>query len=448
VESATRPTSAIPDDAARSLRVYNLFFPLAFAALLPGVLTRMFRRGGFRTKFGQRLGRFSVVERDRLKKRPWIWIHSISVGETFIALKLARSLHDIDPGAGIVLSTTTTTGFAEAEKAASDWLLPIYNPIDSKRIVRRVLNLIRPQHLILIEGEVWPNLVSQCRQRGVPVSLVNARLSPRSESRFLKFKEWTRPIFRLLDRISVPEPEDVERWQALGVDKERIHCTGSIKFDNPSAVLSREPEFRELVAHIGIRDDTPIIVAGSTWAPEEKILAQLLPKLRRLVPNCFLIVVPRHVERSTELHHELTALGFTVVRRSHVSRTSPRADILIVDTTGELRDWYALANVVFVGKSLPGVAEVGGQNPAESAVLGKPTIFGPHMENFSALVAHLLREPASAIQVPDAEILLLVLQQLLTDPSQGQELGQRAQTALVAHAGATQRTAALLLGQE
>jgi 3-deoxy-D-manno-octulosonic-acid transferase len=437
--------SVIPDDAARSLSVYNLGFPFVFAALLPSVLSRMIRRGGFRTKFGQRLGRFAREDRARFGKGAWIWIHSISVGETFIALKVARTLHEMDPRYGIVLSTTTTTGFAEAEKSASEWLVPIYNPIDSKRIVRRTLDLIRPEQLVLIEGEVWPNLVAECRRRFIPVSLVNARLSPRSEERFRKFSSWTGPIFRLLNRVCVADPGDVDRWQALGVDRARITCTGSIKFDNPSAMSSREVEFRELISHIGVREHTPIIVGGSTWSPEEKILAQMLPKLRKLVPGCFLIVVPRHVERSTELHQELTSLGFTVVRRSQISRASPRADILLVDTTGELRDWYALATVVFVGKSLPGVAEVGGQNPAEPAILAKPTIFGPHMENFATLVAELMREPASALQVPNPDILLLALQRLLTDPGGRQELGERGRASLAAHSGATQRTIAQIL---
>lgn len=439
------PHTAIPSDATRSLFVYNLFFPFVFVALLPSVFLRMYRRGGFRARFGQRLGRFSDEDRTRFEGRTWIWIHSISVGETFIALKLARSLHERDPRIGIALSTTTTTGFAEAEKFANEWLIPIYNPIDSKRIVTRTLDLIQPQQLVLIEGEVWPNLVAECRRRSIPVSLVNARLSPRSEQRFHRFASWTGPIFRLLDRVYVPEPENLERWHTLGVERQRIICTGSIKFDNPSASSSRETEFRELITHLGVRADAPIIVAGSTWAPEEKVLVQLLPKLRKTAPGCFLIIAPRHVERSTELHHELTALGLVVVRRSQISRTSPRADILIVDTTGELRDWYTLATAVFVGKSLPSIAEIGGQNPAEPAALGKPTIFGPHMENFSTLVAQLIREPAAAVQVPNADILLLVLQQLLTDPTRCQELGERARAAVTTHAGATQRTAAFLL---
>jgi 3-deoxy-D-manno-octulosonic-acid transferase len=438
--------SAIPGDAARSLFVYNLFFPFVFLALLPSVLARMIRRGGFRAKFGQRLGRFDPTDRGVFEGRAWIWIHSISVGETFIALKLARSLHDRDPQLGIVLSTTTTTGLSEVEKSAAEWLVPIYNPIDSRGIVKRTLDLIQPKQLVLIEGEVWPNLVSECRRRAIPVSLVNARLSPRSEGRFRKFSRWTAPIFRLLDRVCVPEPEDVDRWRALGVNPERIACTGSIKFDNPAVTSSREKEFRELITPLGVREDTPIIVAGSTWAPEEKILAQMLQKLRKVSPGCFLIVVPRHVERSTELHHDLTALGLTVVRRSQISRTSPRADVLLVDTTGELRDWYTLATVVFVGKSLPGVAEVGGQNPAEPAALGKPVLFGPHMENFSSLITQLLASPTSVIQVPNDEILLLALQQLLTDPSSREELGLRAQSVLKNHAGATQRTVIHLLG--
>lgn len=439
--------SVIPGDAARSLAIYNFFFPVVFAAMLPSVLTRMFRRGGFRTRFGQRLGRFTEADRARFQGRSWIWIHSISVGETFIALKLARSMHERDPRIGIVLSTTTTTGFAEAEKSAGEWLVPIYNPIDAKGIVSRTLDVIRPRQLVLIEGEVWPNLVAECRRRSIPVSLVNARLSPRSEDRFRRYAFFTGPIFRLLNRICVPEPEDVERWQSLGAESDRIVCAGSIKFDNPSVTASREAEFRELITNIGIYGDTPIIVAGSTWDPEEKALAQMLPKLRKTAPGCFLIIVPRHVERCTELHHDLTALGLTVVRRSTINRTSPRADILLVDTTGELRDWYSLATAVFVGKSLPGVAEIGGQNPAEPAVLGKPTIFGPHMENFSAVVAQMLREPAAAAQVPNVDILLLVLQQLLTDPERRRELGLRAQAAVVAHSGATQRTAALILPQ-
>jgi 3-deoxy-D-manno-octulosonic-acid transferase len=438
----------LPPDARRALRIYNFFFPLVFLALLPGFLVRMFRRGGFREKFGQRLGRYTAEDLVRFRSREWLWIHSISVGETFVALKLAHALHELDPTIGILLSTTTSTGFAEACKAASEWLEPIYNPIDARSIVRRALDALRPRQIILIEGEAWPNLVAECVRRGVSVSLVNARLSPRSERRFRKFRALTGPIFRLLDRICVPEPEDVARWQNLGADAARVTCTGSIKFDNPAATNpSRADEFRALLDPLGVTSETPIIVAGSTWAPEEKTLAALLPELRRDFPGCFLILVPRHVERCAEIQRELDALPLRVIRRSLLPLPLPKnAEVLLVDTTGELRDWYALATIVFIGKSLPGIAQIGGQNPAEAAVLGKPIVFGPHMENFAALVAHLHAHSA-AEQVPDTASLASRLRVLLADPAHRAALGQQARIALAAHAGATARTTALLLAR-
>jgi 3-deoxy-D-manno-octulosonic-acid transferase len=436
----------LPADARRSLFVYNLFFPLALIFLLPGLLGRMLRRGGFKTKFGQRLGRYSASDRARFAQREWIWIQSISVGETFVALKLAHALHRRDSNVGILLSTTTSTGFAEAKRAASDWLEPIYNPIDTRAIVRRSLDALQPRQLIIIEGGVWPNLVNGCRTRGIPVSLVNARLSPRSERRFRRFRAWTGPIFRMLDRIVVPEPEDIARWESLGVDGARLICTGSIKFDNPAISGSREVEFRELLAPLGVVANTPILLGGSTWAPEEEVLAETVQRLRLDFPSLFLILVPRHVERAAEIIRLLEPLDLSVVRRSDLGGGSSKpADVLLVDTTGELRDWYALACVVFIGKSLPGVREVGGQNPAEPAVLGKGIVFGPHMENFATLVGHLLSQNA-AVQVPDAAGLTTQIHFLLRDTTYRAALGERARGALATHSGATERACEAVCG--
>jgi 3-deoxy-D-manno-octulosonic-acid transferase len=441
----------LPGGARFALVIYNLFFPLVFLALLPGYLLRMMRRGGYSEKFGQRFGRYSDADRERFASRRWLWVHSISVGETFIALKLARSLHERDPSLGVLLSTTTSTGFAEARKAAAsigDWLEPIYNPLDAPWIVRRALEVLRPRQLILIEGEAWPNLVSQCRARSIPISLVDARLSPRSERRFRRFRAFSGPIFRLLDRICVPDPADVARWQACGAIPAQLVATGSIKFDNPAITTSREAEFRALLAPLGVKPDDPIIVAGSTWAPEEKLLASLLTRLQSQFPGLFLIVVPRHIERTDTILRDLAPLassGLRIARRSLLpSPTSERADILLVDATGELRDWYALATVVFVGKTMPGISEVGGQNPAEPAVLGKPIVVGPHTGNFATLMAHLRRSEA-IVEVPDAESLEAALVRLLQDPSHRNRLAQSAREALEIHAGATGRTAALLL---
>lgn len=428
----------MPPDARRSLRIYNVFFPLVFLAMLPGFLLRMARRGGFREKFAQRLARFSPADRARLASREWFWIHSISVGETFVALKLARALHALDPQLGIVISVTTSTGFAEARKAAADWLEVIYNPLDFAPIARRTLRLLRPRQLVFIEA-VWPNLLAQAAQQRIPTAFI-PRVSPRSERRFRRFRALTGPIFRLIDRICVAEPADIDRWESLGAARERVTCTGSIKLDQSGAAPAREAEFRALIAPLGVDAQTPIVVAGSTWAPEEKMLADLLPALRREVPGLFLILVPRHVERTGEILAQLAPSGLHIVRRSHLPEPLPmRADILLVDATGELRDWYALASVVFVGKSMPGVSETGGQNPGEPAMLAKPLVFGPHMENFASLSASLFAAGAAVAAGSESELQHALLR-LLAAPARN----DRARDLLLPHAGAAGRTAALL----
>jgi 3-deoxy-D-manno-octulosonic-acid transferase len=439
-------TPKLPADAGRSLFLYNLFFPLVFVCLLPGFLLRMVRRGGFRSRFGQRLGLYRPDDRERLAAHRWIWVHSISVGETLVALKLARQIHAERPDAHILLSTTTTTGFALVQENANAWLEPMYNPIDFRPIVRRTLGLIRPERIILIEGEAWPNLLAESVRRRIPVSLANARLSPRSEGRFRRFQRWTAPIFRLLDNIAVPEAEDVERWRSLGLPAEKLHATGSIKFDQAAGSPARTEELRAVLRAAGIPEQAPLLVAGSTHAGEERLLAEILPELRASEPELRLIITPRHVERTPAILRELTPLAFRVARRTALSAASGAGeaagcDVLLVDTTGELRDWYTLATVVVVGKSF---TAAGGQNPAEPALLGKPVLFGPHMENFQAVVEHLLAHEG-AMQVPDIASLTLAIRKLLADPPRRAALAQNAAQALAAHQGATARVARLLL---
>ena len=434
------PISALPSDARRSLFIYNVCFPFVLLALLPGYLLRMLRRGNFREHFGQRLGRYSRDDREKFSRGRWLWIHSISVGETLLALKLARELRARAPEFCIALSVTTSTGFALASESAGETLAVLYNPIDAPGFVRAALDLIRPERLLLIEGEVWPNLVAECCGRGIPVALVNARLSPRSERRLRATRRWVGPVFRLLESVSVPETADIVRWQSLGVAAEKIHVTGSIKFDSAGGGATREAEFRAL---LGVEENAAILVAGSTWAPEEEIIAKMFLRLRVEFPDLRLILVPRHIERTAEILRALSSLPLHVVRRTALPTSEP-CDILLVDTTGELRDWYALATLVFVGKSLPGVAQTGGQNPAEPAALGKPVVFGPHMENFASIVEHLTARGA-ARTVSDDAALEAKTAALLRDPSVRAAMSTAARAALAAHEGATARTAQHLL---
>ncbi len=420
---------------------YNLLFPVGLVVMLPGFLVKMARRGKYRSNFGQRFGLYSDAVKARLAGKRSVWIHAVSVGEVFIALKLVAKMKAMRPELNIVLSTTTSTGFALAQKSGSDWLEVIYNPLDFAFAVRRALDLIQPSQIILVEAEVWPNLARAATRRGIPLSLVNARLSPRSENRFRRFRLLVGPIFRLLDVICVQEPEDIARWESLGVDSARLQCTGSIKFDHSDDPLSRAGEFRRFLDSLGVHSDAPILLAGSTFAGEEKIMANLLLELRRHFPDLFLVIVPRHVERTSEIVETLKSTGLRFALRTDVpGQPGAKIDCLVVNTTGELRDWYHLATVVFIGKSL---TAIGGQNPVEAVVAGKPVLFGPHMENFAAIVHRWLARNA-AIQVANTGALKNHVTRLLENPLLRETMCENARQAVAVHQGATERTARLL----
>lgn len=418
----------LPLGVVLRLWFYRIVFPIVLIFLLPSMIRRMVKRGNFRRNLGQRFGYFSEEFRAKLRGKKTVWLQSISVGETQVTLKIARLWLQREPSLHVVISVTTSTGFDLAYRATSENIHVIYNPIDLAGIVRRSLNAVRPASLVLVEG-TWPVLLSEAWQRGIPVSLV-ARLSPRSARRFAKFSGFTGPIFALLDAVFVQEPEDKLIWQNLGAKPEAIHCTGSIKYDEPPVSATLKPE---LATILGNRKNHPILVAGSTFPGEEIILARTLLRLRETFPDLFLIIAPRHVERTQEIVAELASLPLKIALRTEPSSTNP--DILIVNTTGELRDWYAFATIVFIGKSL---TSTGGQNPVEPALLGKPVVFGPHMGNFAPIVRQWLQTDA-VIQVADESELTIQITDLLANPARRKALASRAISAIGTHFGATER---------
>jgi 3-deoxy-D-manno-octulosonic-acid transferase len=428
--------------AALALLLYNLFFPLAFLAMLPGLARRMMRRGNYQRKFGQRFARYDAATRQRLAGRGWVWVHSISVGETLLALRLIREMRNVRPDLRVVLSVTTSTGFALAEENAAPWLEAIYNPIDAWPLARRALETVRPERLIFIEA-VWPNLLAQAAARGIPTSLV-ARLSPRSEGRFRRFRFLTGPLFRLLDAISVQEPDDIERWKSLGAEAGQIHLTGNIKFDPPTRRDDRSVEFRALLGRLCVPPDAPVLLGGSTFPGEEGMLARICLRLRDRFPGLFLIIVPRHVERASAAAAEVTGAGLDFALRSAAAERDAPPGCLLVNTTGELSAWYAVATVVFIGKSLSAAAK-GGQNPVEPVFAGKPVLFGPHMENFAAVVSRLL-EAEAAIEAADEAALEAAIARLLREPERRAAQARRALEIVRVHEGAGERTARLVLG--
>lgn len=434
---------------ALSLTLYNLLLPLGLVAMLPGAIVKMRRRNGRWRDLAQRVGCFDETTTNAiaaLPQRERLWIHAVSVGEVGVAKKLITRLLKTQPDLGIVLSTTTPTGHAIAEELAAQntgRLVAIFSPVDLPGIGRLMLERIQPTQLVLVEAEVWPNLTHSAEKLGIPVSLVNARLSPRSERRYRKFRWLIEPVFRMLKQVLVQEEDDIVRWEGLGVDRQRIHLTGSIKYDPEGATVApaKIDELREAMNRTGITSTQPVILAASTHAGEEIELARVFQRLRQQIHDLAFLIVPRHVERRTEINAALNTLGIAPALRSDpASRVDSNAPVFVIDTTGELAAWQHLATLVIIGKSF--LAE-GGQNPAEAVFAGKPVLFGPHMENFTPLVDLLLRH-RGAMQVRDFDDLEKQLDNLLKSPG---DLARNGQQALQVHAGATRRTVERVLGR-
>lgn len=428
-----------------SLCFYNLLLPVGLLFMLPGAIRKMRQRGGHWRDLIQRLGFLSAEQKRALAGLPRgknrLWIHAVSVGEVGIATKLIARLFKDRPETGVILTTTTPTGYALATEFAAryaDRALVLYSPLDLPGVGARMLEELAPAQVVLVEAEVWPNLVSAAVRRSISVSLVNARLSPRSERRFHQLSFLIKPVFGLLHQVMVQEPEDVRRWSGLGVAQERIHHTGSIKFDPQGAAANPEQvqALRQVLENAGWRPSQPSVLLASTHPGEEALLAQKVQRIRQRFPDLALLIVPRHVERAAALVEELGGLGLTVLRRSQQPVSTQVPLNLLIDTTGELRAWQELATAVVVGKSF---LATGGQNPAEAVMAKKPVLFGPHMENFQALIELLLARDG-AVQVANMDGLEKALADLLGNPSRRQTLGENGHAALALHEGATAKT--------
>jgi 3-deoxy-D-manno-octulosonic-acid transferase len=415
--------------------LYNLLWPLGLLFFLPGFLIKMFRRGGYRKNFGQRLGFYTEEVQQQLGKD--LWIHAVSVGEVRIALKLATKLQGLRPDLHCALTTTTTTGYSLAHQSAPSWMTVLYTPLDFWPVMRRAFRAINPRQIVLIEAEIWPNMVGMASRRNIPVALANARLSARSEKKFLRFRFLLAPIFRRLNLICVTEEQDVPRWRRIGAPVEKIHAVGNIKFD-PEETRAPSAEPRRLLEKIKIDSTRPIFLGGSTHRGEEEILANAFLALHQEFPALFLVIAPRHVERAGEIETLLRKRGLRVARRTTADESSP--DVLLLDTTGELADFYQIATVVFIGKSM---TVRGGQNPVEAIVAGKPVIFGPHMENFEMLAKELLAQ-GGAVAPRDVMKLVSLAGHILRDVKVRDDMTMQATRVLAPHRGATLRTAELI----
>lgn len=413
--------------------VYNLLLPLVLLiGVVPWVI-KMLKRGGFGSGLLERVA-FYKSELD-FEPSGVVYIHAVSVGEVLVALKLIEVWQEKFPDDSIVLAPTTATGHAVAVAQSPNLVRVIYSPVDLPLVVGRMLKRFEPKQIVLIESEVWPNLLAMANKRGIPITVGNARLSGRSERRYLKLKSLVQPIFGLFSKVGVPELADKQRWQNIGVPASSLEVTGSIKFDQAGAAApQRRAEFQSMLDSFGA--GRKIVMALSTHAGEEALIAEAMRGLDALC-----VIIPRHAERRADVQASLQNLGYEVVLRSHFNlAASPQNACFVIDSTGEMRDWTAHADVAIIGKSF---LAKGGQNPSEAIAAGVPVITGPAMENFEPLVSMLcqvkgLIQLKTASELPSA--ILSALEKRFDNPEQL----SAAKQVLGLHQGATKRTVEFL----
>jgi len=426
--------------------LYNILFLVCFGLASPYYFWRLRRRpADWITGFGQRFAKYDPSIKQALTNRQTIWLHAVSVGEVGLCTQLIRALEPRVPNAKLVVSCTTSTGMAEYRSRLPNHITKIYYPVDRRKYVRRALATINPEAIILLEAEVWPNFLWRARDLNIPVFLANARLSDRSAARYRKFSWLFGPLFTSLAGVCCQSEEDARQLRNVGCRPEAVQVVGNLKFDAARLTPKRELDVHALLRQIGVADDALILVAGSTHDGEELLLAGLVARLRKRFPTLFLILVPRHNERCPELARKLKAQGVNILLRNAVFDDtvlpSGAVDCLLVNTIGELKFFYELASVVFIGKSL---TALGGQNPIEPAALGKPVVFGPNMQNFKDITRILLGNDA-AVQVKDSVALEAALAELLEHKARRVELGRHALVAVAENLGAIERTVEMIL---
>ena len=417
--------------------VYNAIFTLLGLFLAPHYYLKMRRRGGYRANFGNRFGRFTKEQLDGFAKGRPILIHAVSVGEVGVAFQFMEAMRADNPEQRFVVSTTSSTGWKEAERRLTPLDTLIYNALDLPRYVARELDAVKPSAFILVETEIWPNLIRACAARQIPVCLVNGRLSDRTAPSYRRLSFWFGPALRLMKALLVQSELDASRYIAAGADPAAVKVTGSFKFDVARRNPAKEEMWRGLLARLGLDAPRTILLGASTWDGEERLLVECYKRLREKRPGLRLVLVPRHFERRDAVESEIASAGLRPVRKTDLDSGKAEAreltadDVLLGDTTGEIMGLYPFATVTVVGRTF---CSKGGQNMIEPCLCGVPTVVGPQTQNFRPVMADLLAANA-IVQVPSAEALLPELERLLGDESQRRELGGRASRAVAARRG-------------
>jgi 3-deoxy-D-manno-octulosonic-acid transferase len=419
---------------------YRILFPLLLIPALPYYAWRMLRRGGYGSGFTQRFGFFQKLGPKTHGKRRF-WIQAVSVGEIEAIGPLLRQLKS-EGAAEIILTTTTSTGYRLAQERYADVAdhIGIF-PADLWPCSALAWRRIRPDVVILVEGELWPEHLAQARGRGVPAYLINGRISDRSFARHLRFRELSAHVLGHFRQIAASSEEDVRRFRELGFD---ATLTGNIKFDVASDAPMSAAERTRLRADLGFGADprTVVLLGSSTWKGEETVLLRCVRELRAAGHDVRLLLVPRHSERRAEVAAEASASGLSWHQRSTGGAVAPADTIVhLADTTGELRRLTRAADLAFCGKSL--APHEGGQTPVECAAAGVAIIYGPRMSNFRD-ICRGLESAQAALKAADARELATLLARLVQDGAGRAEMGRRGASWHQGNRGATERTLTLL----
>ncbi len=421
--------------------IYSLLLCLGFLILLPRFLLDALRHGKYVAGFRERFGSLSRLPNDG---RPVVWIHCVSVGETQAARPLLRAIKAQYPNHRIAISTITLTGQNLAREIFKhDAARVFYFPFDWRWVVRRTLDAIKPDAVLVMETELWPGFLRECKQQQIPVAIVNGRLSGQSFRRYRVIRSFMRQVLGSISLAVMQTENDAERLRELGMDAAKIIVSGNLKFDAGTlpATDALTVEFRE---RFKLADDAPLVLAASTHDPEEVIL---LNGLRQVISRSELkprlMIAPRHPERFTEVADLLKTSGFRWARRTAPSDASDgQAEVVLLDSIGELHSVYSLASIVFVGGS---IAKTGGHNILEPAAVAACVITGPHTYNFQSIVETFVKAGAIVQLQPTSDSAAIVelanvISELLADPARRLKLGALAQDLVNENRGATERT--------
>lgn len=415
--------------------LYNLFFYAATPFILLRLLWRSRYKRAYRQNIAQRFGYIKVPA----EFRGGLWIHTVSLGEIIAATPLIKTIRQHHPDLRITLTTMTITGSEYVKAHFVPEVFHIFVPYDLPCVVRRFLNRLQPTTLLILETELWPNILKACQQRSIPIMLSNARLSEQSVKRYRYLGPVIRNMLSAIKVIATHAKIDGDRFISLGATAQQVTVVGSIKFDivTPASVLEQAPALRQL---LGV--DRPILIAASTHEGEEEKIFSVFKQILKKIPHALLLLAPRHPERFSRITSYCEQQHFETVSYTSQKACQKSTQIFLIDTVGQLKLFYAVADVAFVGGSL---MPIGGHNILEPLSLGIPTIVGPYLFNFEEMSELLLAEKV-LLQIQTTEELAALVIRLLEDSSLRGELAVKAEKVLAKNKGAVEKNLRLLEG--